>query len=371
MENFTGHRDPLPPLARSAHIAHAKYALAHLPGSLVDFDASRMAVVFYCVGILDLLGALQEETTELERGSWRNWIWEQYLGGRYGTGFRPGPFMAGTSVNSGYDSPHIIMTYAALLSLAMLRDDYSRLNRQGLLRFVGSCQNRDGSFSNTPNGGGDYDLRNLYSAFCICCMLGDWSSIDVERAISFIASCRTYEGGYGQLPSCEAQSGTTFLAIACLRLAPPGPRPGPRLTPQEQARSEHWLIHSQDASGGFRGRTGKLPDVCYCFWGGAALRILGAHEKINAYAFTQFIAACQFPFGGVGKAPGQPSDPYHTYFALAAAALYTPRLEASVRAYGQWDSITSANLNPLLNATEETVKWAWRHMRVEDSGRRR
>jgi prenyltransferase beta subunit len=48
--------------------------------------------------------------------------------------------------NSGHDSPHIIMTYTALLTLSMLRDDFARLNRPGLLQFVGSCQNRDGRF---------------------------------------------------------------------------------------------------------------------------------------------------------------------------------------------------------------------------------
>ncbi|KAJ7862322.1 terpenoid cyclases/Protein prenyltransferase [Mycena leptocephala] len=275
--------------------------------------SGRMAIVFYCIGTLDLLGVLQDQISELERTSWQNWIWEQYAAGRYGTGFKPGPFMSRTS-------PHIIMTYTALLSLSMLQDDFSRLNRPGLLRFVGSCQNRNGSFSNTPDGGGDSDLRNLYSAFCICSLLGDWSSIDVERAIAFIASCRTYEGGYGQLPSCEAQAGTTYLAIAALHLAPPGPRP--RLTPAETARSEHWLVHSQDASGGFRGRTGKSP---------TPLQILGAHEKVNAYAFTQFIAACQFPFGGIAKAPGQPPVGFSPF-------------------------------NPLLNAREETVRWARNHI---------
>ncbi|KAJ7726523.1 terpenoid cyclases/Protein prenyltransferase [Mycena metata] len=316
--------NPLPPLARSMHIAYAKNALVRLPGSLGNADASRMAIVFYCVGTLDLLGVLQDQTTEMERFSWRNWIWEQYAAGRYGTGFKPGPFM---STNSGHDTPHIIMTYTALLSLSMLRDDFSRLNRQGLLRFVASCQNSNGSFSNTPNGGGDSDLRNLYSAFSICSLLDDWSSINVESAIAFVASCRvgrcpsprsfslltaphthrrpTKEATVNCPPAKRKARGTTYLAIAALHLAPPGPRP--RLSPADKARSEHWLVHSQDASGGFRGRTGKAPDACYCFWGGAALQILGAHDKINAYAFTEFIAACQFPFGGLAKAPGRSS----------------------------------------------------------------
>ncbi|KAJ7505826.1 terpenoid cyclases/protein prenyltransferase alpha-alpha toroid [Mycena galericulata] len=345
--------EPLPPLARSAHVAHVKQALTRLPGSMVNLDASRMAIVFYCVGSLDLLGVLQEETTEADRTSWRMWIWDQYAAGNYGTGFKPGPFMSRTAAPSDQDCPHIIKTYTALLSLSILRDDFSRLNRPGLRAFVGSCQNRNGSFSSMPNGRGDSDLRNLYCAFCICSLLGDWSSIDVERAINFVASCRTYEGGYGQLPSCEAHGGTTYLAIAALRLAPPGPRP--RLTTADRARCEHWLIHSQDASGGFRGRTGKAPDACYCFWGGAALQILGAQDKLNAYAFTQFIAACQFPFGGIAKSPGQPSDPYHTYLSLAAVAMYAPRLEPAVRRYGQWEF---APFDPLINAREDTVRWA-------------
>ncbi|KAJ6554922.1 terpenoid cyclases/protein prenyltransferase alpha-alpha toroid [Mycena vulgaris] len=351
------YNNPLPPLARAAHTAHVKHALARLPGSQVNFDASRMAIVFYCVGTLDLLGVLQDETNEMERASWRNWIWEQYAAGRYGTGFKPGPFMTRTSTHCDQDSPHIIMTYTALLSLSTLRDDFARLNRPGLLKFVRACQNLNGSFSSMPNNGGDSDLRNLYCAFCICSLLGDWSSIDVERAIAFVASCRTYEGGYGQLPSCEAQGGTTYLAIAALQLAPPGPRP--RLSPTEQARSEHWLVHSQDASGGFRGRTGKAPDACYSFWGGAALQILGAQDKLNAYAFTQFIAGCQFPFGGIAKAPGLHPDPYHTYLALAAVAMYAPRLANSAKGYGQWDFTP---FDPLLNARVETVRWARGHI---------
>ena len=43
-----------------------------------------------------------------------------------------------------YDTPHIIMTYTALLSLAILRDDFSRLDREGLLQFLRACQRKDG-----------------------------------------------------------------------------------------------------------------------------------------------------------------------------------------------------------------------------------
>ena len=43
-----------------------------------------------------------------------------------------------------YDTPHIIMTYTALLSLAILRDDFSRLDREELLHFLRACQRQDG-----------------------------------------------------------------------------------------------------------------------------------------------------------------------------------------------------------------------------------
>ena len=36
------------------------------------------------------------------------------------------------------------MTYTSLLALAMLRDDLSRLERPGLIKFLKACQREDG-----------------------------------------------------------------------------------------------------------------------------------------------------------------------------------------------------------------------------------
>jgi geranylgeranyl transferase type-1 subunit beta len=41
-------------------------------------------------------------------------------------------------------APHLIMTYCALLALAVLRDDYAPLDRAALKRMVGACQDADG-----------------------------------------------------------------------------------------------------------------------------------------------------------------------------------------------------------------------------------
>lgn len=45
---------------------------------------------------------------------------------------------------SGYDSPMLIMTYGAILSLAILRDPFTQLDRKELLRFLQTCQKEDG-----------------------------------------------------------------------------------------------------------------------------------------------------------------------------------------------------------------------------------
>ena len=44
----------------------------------------------------------------------------------------------------GIDPPHLIMTYTALLSLAILRDDFKRLNRKGLIGLLRKTQTSEG-----------------------------------------------------------------------------------------------------------------------------------------------------------------------------------------------------------------------------------
>ncbi|KAJ7155455.1 terpenoid cyclases/protein prenyltransferase alpha-alpha toroid [Mycena crocata] len=183
----------LPKFARAGHAGHVNRCLSGLPGSQVELDSSRLALGFYCIGALELLGVLQTKTSETDRALWKEWIWEQQTYGPHGTGFRPSPFATPESSilasYSDYDSPHLVMTYTALLALAILRDDFSKLDRPGIVKFIGTCQRDDGSFTIFPRHG-DTDLRSLYCAFCICDMLGDWSGVNVEQAVKFIGTCR-------------------------------------------------------------------------------------------------------------------------------------------------------------------------------------
>ncbi|KAI0035231.1 terpenoid cyclases/protein prenyltransferase alpha-alpha toroid [Vararia minispora EC-137] len=348
-EDVSAQPVPIPPLERSRHVAHCNRCLAGLPASLTDIDSSRMVLAFYCLGVMDVYSALDMKLSASDREAWRGWIWAQQAGGEHGTGFRPGPFM--TRVRQpGYtdaSAPHLIMTYCALLSLAILRDDFRRLDRAGLVRFVRACQDTNGGFTTTP-GADDADLRMCYCAFVVCSFLNDWSGMDVTRAVDYIRRCRTYEGGYGQSPGAEALGGTTYCAIAALYLLPQDTAPAGRLTRAEHRQTVRWLVHTQDgATGGFAGRTNKVPDACYCFWQGAALAIMGEKERIDAVALTRFFARCQHRFGGIAKAQDEAADPYHTYLASAMIAI--------AQGAGTW---ALGPLDPLVNATEETAAWA-------------
>lgn len=320
-------------------------------------DSSRLALVFYCLGSLDLLGVLESKSTDADRESWKEWIWQQHASGKYGAGFRPSPFMTGAGSQSAeyseYDTPHLIMTYTALLSLSILRDDFARLHRQGLLTFLRSCQREDGSFCSYPNST-ESDLRSVYCAFAISSMLDDWSGIDVPRALSFISKCRTYEGGYGQEPYAEAQGGTTYCALAAIHLALSAPHPTSLslsgLTQAQRRQTIRWLVHNQESLGGFRGRTEKDPDACYCFWCGASLQILDVKGLVDTGPLASFLAKCQFKFGGIAKAPGEHSDPFHTYLSLAALGIYLPE--------DPEESWKFEALDPSLNARLETAQWA-------------
>ncbi|KAH9983703.1 terpenoid cyclases/protein prenyltransferase alpha-alpha toroid [Russula compacta] len=355
----------LPTLNSAGHVAHCVRCLDGLPASLVEMDASRMAIAFYCLGTLDVTGLAEHKMSPTDRESWREWIWSQYIGG----GFLPGPFVSTASGGSVGDSrgvaaPHLIMTYCALLALAVLRDDYALLDRAALARMVGACQDAEGGFA-TMAGAGDADLRMTYCAFVVCALLGDWSCIDLPRALSYIQRCRTYEGGYGQKPQGESLGGPTYCALAALHFVPADHACAPqaRLQRAEWHATVRWLVRmqTQDCGGGFAGRTNKLADACYGFWCGAALAILGAGDLLDARALGAFLAQCQYKFGGISKAPGEHPDPYHTYLSIAAAAIVCPP-----------DSGWGLQpLDPLVNATHETAKWAKEHVSAGPKPRER
>ena len=60
-------------------------------------------------------------------------------------------------------------------------------------------QEPNGSFRASIDGS-ESDMRFLYCACAISCILNDWSSVDIPRAVDYILSCITYEGAIGLNP---------------------------------------------------------------------------------------------------------------------------------------------------------------------------
>ncbi|KAH7099459.1 terpenoid cyclases/Protein prenyltransferase [Auriculariales sp. MPI-PUGE-AT-0066] len=386
----------LPKLARPGHASHCNRCIQGLGPGQTEYDTSRlcahgdrrMAVGFYCIASLDVLGLVESKMKEHERDWIREWIWAQQIERSSGAGFRSGTAVApaaGISESAAaqlaaYDPPDLIMTYTSLLLLSILRDDFARLKRTQIARLLAACQTSDGSFTLMP-GEGDADLRTTYCAFAIASMLDDWSGIDVPRAIAYIrrcqasnallgqlvahlCDCQTWEGGFGQDELQEAVGGTTYCALAALALAPV---PHPVLSPEKHSAALRWLILKQRSDEGFCGRTNKEADACYSFWCGAALAVLGHADLIDRQRNAAFIARCQFKFGGIAKAPGEHPDPFHTYMSVACLSIYPPypdlcpgdTVPETDVAKASW---AFASFDPVLNATTETAAWARRHI---------
>jgi hypothetical protein len=41
------------------------------------FLNTRLALAFYCIGSLDLLGVIEEQIPASDRQLWREWLWQQ------------------------------------------------------------------------------------------------------------------------------------------------------------------------------------------------------------------------------------------------------------------------------------------------------
>lgn len=321
---------------------HIRYCLMHLqmlPTAYESEDCSRMSLGFFVLSSLDLLNA-KDKIAEKDRIAWIDWIYEQQCPGG---GFSGGPSLRMSGKNN--DPPHLAMTYTALANLAILGDNFSRVDTVTLRSFVQKCQMPDGSFAPYPESP-ERDIRFVYCAFVIEQFLGMDVLFRIEDAIQYTLRCQNYDGAFGQTPGTESQGGTTYCAIASLYLAD-------RLAASRVGQATiRWLsqrlvcleadsipcdrqdeqsytvfgLFKKNTTGGHQGRPDKDPDVCYSFWVGASLRLLkngtiANMELLTLDRYQYFICAAQGPRGGVCKHFEEPPDIYHTYLGLAALAL--------------------------------------------------
>lgn len=290
---------------------------------LFELSDYRMTVAYFAVSGLDLLNALD---TIDDRKSIIEWIYSlQVFPNRKGDNIRRCGFRGSQAIGCcgddsdqaiQFDSGHIAMTYTALVTLIILGDDLSRVDKEAVVQGIKALQTKSGSFSALVDGSED-DMRFVYCAAAVSYVLRDWSGFMVDDAIRFIRSCYCYDGGISPYPGTEAHGGSTFCAVASLTLMD---RLNSALSERELERLRRWCLFRQQW--GFQGRPNKPIDTCYSFWVGASLELLGAFQFVDQGRNLEFLDSTQDPVtGGFSKWPDSDPDPMHAYMGVAGMSL--------------------------------------------------
>lgn len=360
---------------------HVDYLLKLLRKSTLGLpldvaEAHRLSSLFFVVSGLDLLGALETRLSQKDRNDIIEWIYSYQvdikklklkqdiideirlsknensnqhnsstsddLECRVGhSGFR-----ATGMINSDIplDCGYIPMTYCALATLVILGDDLSRVDRYSIIKGMRHLQQPDGSFKPSALGG-ECDMRLVYCAIAVSQLLNDWSGINPDKCAQFIKESLSYEGAFAQCPGAEAHGGSTYCALASLKLMS---KLDVILDANELDRLVRWCINRLDV--GFSGRPNKDQDTCYSFWIGACLVMLDHYKYLEQKNLLEFILLAQEERGGLSKTPAFYSDPLHTYLGLAGMTFIDKDLCAA-------KGIKLLKLDPTLNISARARKY--------------
>lgn len=329
-------------LNRPRQIAYFAASLKVLPDAYNKLDTNRLTLVHFAVHALDLLGVWDSEelmaSQNLNKQEIIDWIYSLQLpeiksgahddiqtdpDAVHSSGFFGGTFLGGSCLDednpppSHYRYGHIAMMYTALCTLSCLGDDWSRLDRAGILRELGRLQLPDGSLS-CIQAGSESDLRFLYCACAISHMLNDWSSVNQNLAVDFIKACRSFDGGIAVLPGQEGHGGGAFCGVASLQLMN---KLDDASVMDKAWRKDliRWCVHRQVL--GMQGRPNKAQDTCYSYWIGGTLRLLGEDGLLQHEQLQAFVMKCQTKMGGFSKVLEAYPDLLHSYYSLSYLSL--------------------------------------------------
>jgi geranylgeranyl transferase type-1 subunit beta len=333
--------DPSLVLNRPRQIAYFAASLKVLPDAYNKLDTNRLTLVHFAVNALDLLGVWDSEelmaSQNLNKQEIIDWVYSLQLpktdeadevdesdpDAVHSSGFFGGTFLGGSCQcecnppPSHYRYGHIAMIYTALCTLRCLGDDWSRLDRAGIIRELGKLQLPEtGSFS-CIQAGSESDLRFLYCACAISHMLNDWSGVNQDLAVNYIKACRSFDGGIAVMPGQEGHGGGVFCGVASLQLM----NKLDDTVMDDAWRKDliRWCVHRQVI--GMQGRPNKAQDTCYSYWIGGTLRLLGEDGLLHHEQLQTFVMKCQTKMGGFSKVLGSYPDLLHSYYSLSYLSL--------------------------------------------------
>ena len=105
---------------------------------------------------------------------------------------------------------HLLYTLSAI-QIAAERDTLDQLDKEGLVRYIRSLQQTDGSF--IGDKWGEVDTRFSFCAVAALALLGELDAIDIEAAVNFVKSCMNFDGGFGTRPGSESHAGIAFHSL--------------------------------------------------------------------------------------------------------------------------------------------------------------
>ena len=335
------------------HVRYFEMCLASFPLQVESEDANKLALVYFCLQGLQILRHL--DFSESDRAGYSQYIYSFLITMGSLQGFRPSRTfnIDGNEREPGeksYDMPSISATFFALVSLLALELDYTkRIDRQKILKFVNSCQIRDGpdkgAFRPTldVNGTayGDADMRTTYMAVGIGRLCNLIDNLDVPSITRYVTSRVSFNGGLSSSAYCEPHAGFTFCGLATLKLLNYDFG-----SANWTANTLHWLVDrqvnylneiysnlppypswNQEDDGGFNGRDNKFADTCYSWWCTGSMHVMNPHYLglANIPEATKYLLGRTQNrlLGGFGKSHELRPDPLHTFLALASLALWS------------------------------------------------
>ncbi|EGG24480.1 hypothetical protein DFA_02723 [Cavenderia fasciculata] len=336
------------------HIKYIKRNLMALPSPYTSALPNHLSIVYFMLSGLDILDRLDQEIDDTLSTQIKEFVYSRQILPYYqqpddniiNCGFRGANFIGQPFDNSvqqqqqsttssstpsssslclcqsypivACDQSTLANSYCALMILRILRDDLGRVNKKSITNAMKHLQQPDGSYVGA-SGGGESDMRYLYTACAISFLLEDWSGIDIDLALQYIRSSFGYEFAFGQGPLQEAHGGSTYCAIAALSLLGLLDQEFPKQSVKRE-KLVQWLVMKQIS--GFSGRTNKDPDTCYSFWIGASLDMLGAYHLVDSNLVSSFILGAQHPaIGGISKIPDSFPDALHSYMSFSGLSI--------------------------------------------------
>lgn len=345
-------------LYTSKHLKYFNRLIGVLPQYFEKEDSNKLAIVYYALNGLSILGKLDSLISSHDRELLIEQIYRDHLIAD-GSGFRGSVvYKPQSSEQEGNwkDPLNLASTFFALNILFLLKDETvsSRINRSLIMKRVVRCQLSNGCFcpvldlEDQPFG--DSDLRYCLIAVSIRMMLswdgdsvGDdhGNDIDIDNLERYVMSCVSYDGGMGGNKLQESHSGMIFCGLNTLAIID-------RISNKDWSDTVEFLVNRQIAGfdeleleyefnddediGGFNGRLNKYGDTCYCFWCLGSLTLLNGDTLIDYESLLNFLLKTQSSLmGGFTKTTDldEKPDPLHSFLGIFTLCMVNLKTQLS------------------------------------------